>query len=111
MSRVVVVGAGTMGNGIAHVFAQHGWDAALIDVSREALEQALKTIRANADRQVKKGTLSPGTRDALLACIRTGTALDGATGDAELVVEAATEDREVKFRLFRDLDRAAPPWR
>ena len=108
MSRVAVVGAGTMGNGIAHVFAQYGWDTTLIDVSREALDRALSTIRANAERQVKKGTLAPGERDALLARLRTGATLDGA-GAAELVVEAATEDREVKFRLFRDLDRAAPP--
>ncbi len=107
MSRVAVVGAGTMGNGIAHVFAQHGWDTMLLDVSREALDKALATIRGNVERQVKKGALAAEQRDALLGRIATGTALDGA-GNAELVVEAATESREVKFRVFRDLDRAAP---
>ncbi len=107
MSRVTVVGAGTMGNGIAHVFAQHGWDTTLVDVSARALEQALTTIRANAERQVKKGALTAAERDALLARIATGTTLDGA-GNAELVVEAAPESREVKFRIFRELDRAAP---
>ncbi|MGH7644359.1 MAG: 3-hydroxybutyryl-CoA dehydrogenase [Gemmatimonadales bacterium] len=110
MSRVTVVGAGTMGNGIAHVFAQHGWDTVLVDVSAVALDRALKTIAANAERQVKKGALTVADRTALLGRIRTSPGLDGAgaAGGADLVVEAASEDRDVKFRLFRDLDRAAP---
>lgn len=106
MSRVAVVGAGTMGNGIAHVFAQHGWDALLVDVAREALDRALTTIAGNADRQVKKGALTAEAKDALLARIRTATDLSG-VGGAELVVEAASERRDVKFRVFRDLDQAA----
>jgi 3-hydroxybutyryl-CoA dehydrogenase len=106
MSRVVVVGAGTMGNGIAHVFAQHGWETALVDVAAPALERARQTIAANLARQVKKGALSAEQRDATLARLVTGTTLDGAAAD--LVVEAATEQPEVKFQLFRDLDRAAP---
>ena len=108
MSRVAVVGAGTMGNGIAHVFAQHGWDTALIDVAPGLLERVLALIRANLERQVKKGTLTPADRDAALGRIRTAATLD-AVADAELVVEAATEQPEVKFRIFRDLDRLAPP--
>src|SRR5205814_2024888 len=93
MSRVAVVGAGTMGNGIAHVFAQHGWETMLVDVSAEQLDRAVKTIDANLDRQVKKGTLAADQKDATLGRIRTDTKLDGA-GKAELVVEAAAENPE-----------------
>ena len=108
MSRVAVVGAGTMGNGIAHVFAQHGWDTALIDVAPGLVERAVDIIRANLERQVKKGTLTAQQRDAALGRIRTASSLD-AVADAELAVEAATEQPDVKFRIFRDLDRVAPP--
>jgi len=108
VSRVAVVGAGTMGNGIAHVFAQHGWDTALIDVAPGLLERVLAIIRTNMERQVKKGTLTPEQRDAALGRIRTASTLD-AVADVELVVEAATEQPDVKFRIFRDLDRLAPP--
>jgi 3-hydroxybutyryl-CoA dehydrogenase len=103
-----VVGAGTMGNGIAHVFAQHGWDTTLIDVAPGLLERVLATIRANFERQVKKGTVTAQQRDAALARIRTAASIDAAS-DAELVVEAATEQPDVKFKIFRDLDRVAPP--
>jgi len=108
MSRVAVVGAGTMGNGIAHAFAQHGWDTTLIDVAPGLLERVIAVIRANLERQVKKGTVTSEQRDAALARIRTSLSLD-AVSDAELVVEAATEQPDVKFRIFRDLDRLAPP--
>jgi len=97
-----------MGNGIAHVFAQHGWDTALIDVAPGLLERVLAIIRTNLERQVKKGTLTTAQRDAALGRIRTASTLDAVT-DAELVVEAATEQPDVKFRIFRDLDRLAPP--
>ena len=107
MSRVAVVGAGTMGNGIAHVFAQHGWETALIDVSRDVLDRALQTIGANLDRQVKKGALTSEQKQQTLGRIRTATGLDG-VAQAELVVEAATEDPEIKFKIFRDIDAAAP---
>ena len=107
MSRVAVIGAGVMGNGIAHVFAQYGWDTALIDVSRDALDKALKTIETNLERQVKKGVGSGEWAVQTLGRIRTSTSLDGAAR-AELFVEAATERPEVKFDLFRELDRAAP---
>jgi 3-hydroxybutyryl-CoA dehydrogenase len=107
VSRVTVVGAGTMGNGIAHVFAQHGWDTLLVDVSKDALQRAQQTIAGNLERQVKKGALSAAERDAALGRMSTATRLDGA-GQAELVVEAATENPEIKFALFRDIDAAAP---
>ena len=108
MSRVAVVGAGTMGNGVAHVFAQHGWDTVLIDVVPGLLERVLATIRANFERQVKKGTVTAEQLDAALARIRTSSSLD-AVQDVELVVEAATEQAETKFKIFRELDRLAPP--
>jgi 3-hydroxybutyryl-CoA dehydrogenase len=107
VSRVAVVGAGTMGNGIAHVFAQHGWDTLLVDVSKDALQRAQQTIAGNLERQVKKGALSAAEKDAALGRMSTATRLDGA-GQAELVVEAATENPEIKFALFRDIDAAAP---
>jgi 3-hydroxybutyryl-CoA dehydrogenase len=106
-SRMAVVGAGTMGNGIAHVFAQAGWDVTLIDVEQSRLDKALGTIKSNMDRQVKKGTLAAGDRDAALKRIATQTALSAAQG-AELVVEAATEHPETKFGIFAELDRTAP---
>ena len=108
MSRVAVVGAGTMGNGIAHVFAQHGWETTLIDIAPGLLERVLALIRGNFERQVKKGTVTAEQRDAALARIRTSPSLD-AVADAELVVEAATERPDVKFKIFSDLDRLAPP--
>jgi 3-hydroxybutyryl-CoA dehydrogenase len=108
MSRVAVVGAGTMGNGIAHVFAQHGWETALIDVSRDVLDRAQQTIAANLDRQLKKGAITAEQKSQTLGRIRPTTGLD-AVAQAELVVEAATENPEIKFRIFRELDAAAPP--
>jgi len=108
MSKVAVVGAGTMGNGIAHVFAQHGWDVTLVDLEPEALERALKTISTNIERLVKKGV---GTREQgaeTLARIRPSTKLDSAT-DVELVVEAATENPKIKFEIFAALCRLLPP--
>jgi len=107
MSRVAVIGAGTMGNGIAHVFAQHGWETALIDVSEDALGRGMQTIKQNLDRQMKKGAVSGAQCAGILERIRTSTSLDGAN-DADFVVEAATENPEIKFKIFRDLDAAAP---
>ena len=106
MNRAAVVGAGTMGNGIAHVFAQHGWEVALIDTVPAALEKATATIRSNLDRQMKKGTLPPEAPAQIMGRIRTGTALDAAA-TADLVVEAASESPPVKFSLFEQLDRVA----
>ena len=107
MSRAAVIGAGTMGNGIAHVLAQHGWDVALIDSAPAALEKATATIRSNLDRQVKKGALPAEAPAGILGRIRTGTGLEGAK-EANLVVEAASENPAVKFSLFEQLDRLAP---
>ena len=104
---VGVIGAGTMGNGIAHVFALGGWQVRLIDVDRAQLERAVGTIRKNLERQVKKGAVSEDDRERALSRIDTGSRLepDGVT----LVVEAATENPAVKFDLFETLDRTAPP--
>jgi 3-hydroxybutyryl-CoA dehydrogenase len=103
-----VVGAGTMGNGIAHVFALHGWEVALIDASPAALEKARKTIRGNLERQAKKGTIAPEAVDATLGRIATHGAAEAAAG-ARLVVEAVSENPAVKFGIFEALDRACGP--
>ncbi|HZA93947.1 MAG TPA: 3-hydroxybutyryl-CoA dehydrogenase [Gemmatimonadales bacterium] len=103
-----MVGAGTMGNGIAHVFAQHGWGVTLVDTVPAALDKATATIRTNLERQVKKGTLPPEAPDQVLSRISKGTALEAA-GEAELVIEAASESPAVKFSLFEQLDRVSPP--
>jgi len=107
MSTVAVVGAGTMGSGIAHVFAQHGWDVALVDVSRQALDRGVATIHANLERQQRRGTLSAEQLDAALARLHPDTELAPAAR-AELVVEAAFENEAVKLPLFAELDRVAP---
>jgi 3-hydroxybutyryl-CoA dehydrogenase len=108
VSKVAVVGAGTMGNGIAHVFAQHGWDTVLIDVSQDALGRGLETIKKNLERQVKKGAMSDAQRAGVLARISTSMALDAAK-DAEIVVEAVSENPKVKFEVFAALRRLTPP--
>ena len=108
MKRAAVVGAGTMGNGIAHVFAQHGWEVALIDSAPTALDKATATIKGNLERQVKKGTLPPEAPAQILGRIGTGSKLDAAAR-AEIVVEAASENPVVKFSLFEQLDRIAAP--
>jgi 3-hydroxybutyryl-CoA dehydrogenase len=97
-----------MGNGIAHVFAQQGWDTALIDTSADAITRGMQTIKKNLERQEKKGALSREQGAETLGRIRTSTALDAAK-DAELVVEAATENREIKFEIFAALRRLTPP--
>jgi len=107
VSKVAVVGAGTMGNGIAHVFAQHGWTVTLVDVAQDALDRALKTIRANIERLVRKGAGSTEQGAETLGRIRTSTTLDAAK-DAELVVEAVSENPDIKFDIFEELDRLAP---
>jgi 3-hydroxybutyryl-CoA dehydrogenase len=104
--RIAVVGAGQMGNGIAHVFAQSGFEVTMVDVSPEALARGRATIEKNLDRQVKKGTIDAAAKDAALARVRESTDL-GAAADAALVVEAATENTELKYRIFSDLDRLA----
>jgi len=107
MSRAAVIGAGTMGNGIAHLFAQFGWDVTMVDVSKEALERGVATVKSNLERQVKKGAIPAEAPGQILRRITTSTALDAAAG-AELVVEAATERPDLKYSIFETLDRLAP---
>ena len=107
LDRAAVVGAGQMGNGIAHVFATSGHAVTLIDVNADALAKGRDTIARNLDRQVKKGAIEASAADAALARIATSTSLD-AVADAAIIVEAATERTDLKFRIFEDLDRLAP---
>src|SRR5450759_1134851 len=106
--RVAVLGAGQMGNGIAHVFAQSGFDVTMIDVSADALERGRNTVASNLDRQIKKGMLQPADKDAIMRRIKTAPSMDAAA-DAALVIEAVTENRDLKFKIFSDLDRIAAP--
>ena len=106
--KVTVIGAGTMGNGIAHVFAQAGHDVILMDRSADALERAMGTIGKNLDRMVAKERISEADKDGALARLTTSTDLGTAVAQAELVVEAATENIELKLKIFADLDAAAP---
>jgi len=108
IDRVAVIGAGQMGNGIAHVFAQAGVPVAMIDVSADALERGRSTIEKNLDRQVKKGTIDAAAKAATLQRVETSTDM-GAASRATLVVEAATERVDLKYRIFEELDRVAPP--
>ena len=103
MEKITVIGSGTMGNGIAHLFAQHGYQVALTDISQPALDRALQTITANFDRQIKKGTATEDLKQKALANISTHTDLQAAVEDAELVIEAATENSAVKLDLFKQL--------
>ena len=106
IESVAVVGAGTMGNGIVHVFAMHGYPVVMVDVHEEVLETARATIATNMDRQIAKGTLTEATKAESLARITAATELE-AVATAELVIEAASENRDVKFQLFREVDSVA----
>ena len=106
--HIAVIGAGQMGNGIAHVFAQHGYAVTMIDVAEGALGRGRATIEKNLDRQIAKGIVDAGERDAILGRVSTSTSLHSVRG-AALVVEAATEKRELKFQIFTELDRHADP--
>ena len=106
--RVAVVGAGQMGNGIAHVFAAGGHDVTMIDVSADALARGTETIKKNLDRQVKKGGMTADVAAVALARVATATSLD-AVANATLIIESATERTDLKFRIFEDLDRVAEP--
>ncbi len=108
MKNIAVIGAGTMGNGIAHVFAMNGFRVSLVDVSQEALTFALGTIGNNLDRMVKKETITAAEKDATLANITTFSSIAEGVKDAELVVEAATENVNLKLDIFRQLDANAP---
>jgi 3-hydroxybutyryl-CoA dehydrogenase len=104
--RVAVVGAGQMGNGIAHVFAQSGFDVVMIDVSQDALDRGRATVAKNVERQVKKGTIPPEEQVKILSRIDLSMDLEAAT-EASLIIEAASEDSGLKYRIFTDLDRIA----
>jgi 3-hydroxybutyryl-CoA dehydrogenase len=105
---VSVIGAGTMGNGIAHVFAQHGFEVHLVDVSEQQLEKALKTISKNLDRQIAKEIIRKEKKEDTLLNIVSTTSLQEGVKNARLVVEAATENVELKMKIFRDIDAASP---
>lgn len=104
-SKVAVIGAGTMGNGIAHVFAQKGYDVTLIDISQAALDKALATIGKNLDRMIKKEKITEADKAATLGNISTATEIGPAVADRDLVVEAATERLELKLDIFRTIDK------
>ena len=104
--RIAVVGAGQMGNGIAHVFAQYGFPVTMIDVSQEALDRGRSTIAKNVERQVKKGSIPAEDQVKILSRIDLNMDL-GAAAEASLIIEAASEDSGLKFRIFTDLDRVA----
>ena len=108
IKNVSVIGAGQMGNGIAHVFAQAGFKVTLIDVSAVQLEKAIATIGKNFDRQITKGTITEGDKKSALDNINTQTELSIGVKDAELVVEAATENIELKLKIFKAIDESAP---
>ena len=108
MKNISVIGGGTMGNGIAHVFAQNGFSVTLIDLKQEVLDKALATIAKNLDRQVAKDVITEEQKIQTLANITPVTSLQEGVSQADLVIEAATENVEIKLQLFRDLDAFAP---
>ena len=108
MKNIAVIGAGTMGNGIAHVFAQNGFKVNLIDISEKSLENAIATINKNLDRQVSKGLISEEDKANTLQNITIHTSIENGVSDRELVVEAATENVELKLKIFKTLDENAP---
>ncbi|HEX5168554.1 MAG TPA: 3-hydroxybutyryl-CoA dehydrogenase [Cyclobacteriaceae bacterium] len=109
MRKVAVVGSGTMGNGIAHTFAQCGFPVSLIDISADALKKAISTIEKNLERQIAKEIITPEGKKVTLENIETYTSLAEGVKECNLVVEAATENLEIKLNLFKDIDGATPP--
>jgi 3-hydroxybutyryl-CoA dehydrogenase len=108
MNNIAVIGSGTMGNGIAHVFAQFGYQVSLIDINQDALDKAMATISKNLDRQVSKGSLSKNDKTKALSNIKVFTDLSEGVKNTDLVVEAATENLSIKLDLFRQLDGLCP---
>ena len=108
MKNVSVIGAGTMGNGIAHVFAQSGFKVTLIDISEESLTKALATIEKNLDRLVSKEKITAEVKDTTLKNISTSSSLSNGVSQAELVIEAATENIDLKLSIFKAIDSSAP---
>ena len=108
MKNIVVIGAGTMGNGIAHTFAQSGFAVNLVDVKPENLDRALKTITTNLDRIIAKGNLTEEQKNETLGNIKTFTELKNAVSNADLIVEAATENLDLKLKIFAQMDELSP---
>lgn len=108
MKNITVIGAGTMGNGIAHVFAQKDFNVHLVDISQGALDKAVATIGKNLDRMVAKERITEDDKKSTLANITTFTSIDDAITEADLIVEAATENVDLKMKIFRELDEKAP---
>jgi 3-hydroxybutyryl-CoA dehydrogenase len=108
MKNISVIGSGTMGNGITHVFAQFGYSVSLVDISAAALEKAISTISKNMDRQVSKGLIKEEDKTSSMGRIKTFTSLEEGVKSADLVVEAATENLDIKLDLFRQLDQFTP---
>jgi 3-hydroxybutyryl-CoA dehydrogenase len=108
MKNISVIGSGTMGNGIAHVFAQGGYQVSLIDISQEALDRAIITIGKNLDRQVAKEIITEGDKTVTLSRIKTFTSTEEGVKSADLVVEAATENFDIKKKIFESMDKHAP---
>lgn len=109
IQNVAIIGSGTMGNGIAHTFAQFGFNVALVDISQEALDRGVATITKNLDRQVSKGTITEDDKKSTLSNIRTFTDLKTGVSNVDLVVEAATENIDLKLKIFKDLDAFTAP--
>jgi 3-hydroxybutyryl-CoA dehydrogenase len=108
IKNITVIGAGTMGNGIAHVFAQYGYNVTLNDISKELIERGLKTIASNLDRQIKKGALTEEQKTRTLGNISTSGLLEESVRSADLVIEAATENKKIKLDIFKAVTIAAP---
>lgn len=108
MKQIAVIGSGTMGNGIAHTFAQFNYQVNLIDINQAALDRAIQTITKNLDRQVAKGTLTEDQKAATLNNITTYTSTKEGVQSSDLIVEAATENVDLKLKIFKDLDEYAP---
>ena len=108
MKNITVIGSGTMGNGIAHTFAQNGFQVHMVDLNPAALEKAMQVISKNLDRQLAKSLITIEQRVATIASIHPTSDLKAATSNADLVVEAATENLEIKLKLFRELDQLTP---
>jgi len=108
MKNIAVIGSGTMGNGIAHVFAQHGYEVNMIDISEDALKSGVNKINSNLDRQIKKEVITDEEKIAILGRIKTTTDIKTGVQDRDLVIEAATENLSIKLALFKDLDSYCP---
>jgi 3-hydroxybutyryl-CoA dehydrogenase len=108
MKKISVIGSGTMGNGIAHVFAQNGHSVSLIDINQDALDRALGTITKNLDRMIAKEKITNSEKENTLKNIVTHTSIESGVKHADLIIEAATENKDLKFQIFRDMDLYAP---